>query len=311
MPCMDGTPRFLLVGKTKVVLPIRKRIMAELPGAEVDELSGAPSEETFLASHVSQRQYDALIVDLHTAISSKATTDRHWLFRNRPNTPVILLSADSKWKGGLLRLEATSNFVTTVPFAHHGHAPAHEFVGQVRESWEDTLIEALRAVVEKKPLFSFSPSPEVLTASSSALCLLQQKYPDPKKLLSLTPRQFEELIAEVWSRFGYSVELTRQTRDNGRDIIAVRKSEAEVRFLIECKRYAPSRKVDVALVRALYGVKVHEQATKAILATTSTFTKPALEIFDTHKWELEARDMTGVMNWISRANAQRPRMVPR
>lgn len=121
---------------------------------------------------------------------------------------------------------------------------------------------------------------------------------EPAALLELSARQFEELIAEVWSRFGYVVELTARTKDGGRDVIAVRRAEAEVRYLIECKRYSPQHKVGVQFVRALYGVRTDERATKAFLATTSTFSRDALIFFERHRWELEARDFEGVRRWI-------------
>ena len=120
-------------------------------------------------------------------------------------------------------------------------------------------------------------------------------------MLQLDPRQFEELVAEIWRTLGYETELTTRTKDGGRDVIAVRKLEANVRFLIECKRYGPSHKVGVELVRALHGVTTHEKATKGILATTSTFTRGAKSFFDDHMWELEPRDFDGVVDWVKLA----------
>jgi hypothetical protein len=48
-------------------------------------------------------------------------------------------------------------------------------------------------------------------------------------------------------------------------------------------------------------VRNDEKATKAILATTSTFTGGALVFFNKHRWELEPRDYEGVVQWIRRA----------
>jgi hypothetical protein len=121
---------------------------------------------------------------------------------------------------------------------------------------------------------------------------------DQKELFRLGDRQFEELIAVIFGKMGYEVELTAKTRDRGRDVIAVKRSEVNVRYLIECKRYAEDRKVGVEIVRALYGVKTDERATKAILATTSTFSAPAKEFFAEHVWELEPRDYKGTREWI-------------
>jgi restriction endonuclease Mrr len=119
--------------------------------------------------------------------------------------------------------------------------------------------------------------------------------------LQLTPRQFEEFVAEPWQRFGYDVELTKRTRDGGHDVVAVGRLVASTRFLIECKRFDPSNKVGVSIVRQLHGVKTHERATKGILATTSYLTADAEEFIDDHYWELEARDHQGIIDWVKLA----------
>jgi Restriction endonuclease len=132
--------------------------------------------------------------------------------------------------------------------------------------------------------------------------MIQTVKVKPQELLLLDPRQFEELVAEIWRSLGYETELTARTKDGGRDVVAVRRLEANVRFLIECKRYGSSHKVGVELVRALYGVATDERATKGILATTSTFTRGAKAFFDDHIWELEPRDFDGVVDWVKLAS---------
>ena len=146
--------------------------------------------------------------------------------------------------------------------------------------------------------FELQDDPVVVQVTGDFQRLLDESAIRSEELLQLTPRQFEEFIAELWERFGYQVELTKRTRDGGRDVIAVRRVEAELKFLIECKRNNPSHKVGIGLVRALYGVKMHEKATKAFLATTSYFTRTAKEFFEQHRWELEPRDYQGVLDWI-------------
>lgn len=128
--------------------------------------------------------------------------------------------------------------------------------------------------------------------------LLKEFYRSPNKLKTIDRRAFEELVAFLFENFGYEVELTSKTRDGGRDIIALRKREVSVKYLIECKRPDPSNKVGISPVRELYGVKVDEGASKAILATTTYFTKEANLFMERHRWELEPRDFDGVMEWI-------------
>lgn len=151
--------------------------------------------------------------------------------------------------------------------------------------------------------------PDIIPVCLDFRRLIMEADRKPEQILGLSPRQFEELIAEIWHRMGYEIELTAQTRDGGRDIIAVRRSEAQLRFLIECKRYDPKRKVGVELVRALHGVKVHEKATKGILATTSRFTKDAKSYFAEHIWELEPRDYDGIVEWVRIAVKEPPNYV--
>ncbi len=121
----------------------------------------------------------------------------------------------------------------------------------------------------------------------------------PSRIFDVSPVDFEVLMAKVFAGLGYEVELTKQTRDGGIDILAIKNvDDVCLRFLIECKRYAQSRHVGVSLVRELFGVKHHLGASKAIIATTSDFTKPALEFAQAHRWELELKNRDGIIQWI-------------
>ncbi|MCP4549566.1 MAG: restriction endonuclease, partial [bacterium] len=81
-----------------------------------------------------------------------------------------------------------------------------------------------------------------------------------------------------------------------------------MRFLIECKHPEKGGKIGVAPVRELYGVKVDEGATKAILATTSYFSHDANLFFERHRWELEPRDRDGLLEWIDLYQREAMRM---
>jgi CheY-like chemotaxis protein len=67
----------------------------------------------------------------------------------------------------------------------------------------------------------------------------------------LTADQFEQLVAELLERVGYSVLWVPGGKDGGIDVVA---SSAERDFLIDVKRYQASRPVTVELVRSVYGV---------------------------------------------------------
>lgn len=120
-------------------------------------------------------------------------------------------------------------------------------------------------------------------------------------------RIFEEIVAEVFRKFGYQVDLTKKTRDGGKDIIALRKDGDKVleRLLIECKHWKD--KIDVKPIRNLVGVAVtqDELPTGIILATTSSFTEDAkeLRINPNISIELDLRDHNDVLSWIGDYNA--------
>ena len=123
-----------------------------------------------------------------------------------------------------------------------------------------------------------------------------KRFPDDLRVIDR--RCFEELVAELFVGFGYEVELTRRTRDGGKDIVAIRRREVNSKYLIECKRPDPGNPIGISTVRELYGVKVDDGATKAILATTTYFTTDAKLFFDKHRWELEPRDFDDIHDWI-------------
>jgi len=128
----------------------------------------------------------------------------------------------------------------------------------------------------------------------------------PQEMRRMPHRRFEELVADLWRRFGYEVELTKQTRDGGVDIIAVKHAETSIRCLIECKRHEPGKKVSVRAVRELLGVKHTIGGARAILATTVYFSADALELIERHRWDVEGVDYDGVCKWLGRATGQVP-----
>jgi restriction endonuclease Mrr len=121
----------------------------------------------------------------------------------------------------------------------------------------------------------------------------------PELMHHLDPRKFEELVAELLRAQGFRPTLTPQTRDGGRDIIATRSDAlGELLYLVECKRYAPHRKVGVQQVRGIFGVAQAERATKAVLVTTSSFTSDAVAFASPLKYDITLRDYEALKSWI-------------
>ncbi|HEV7240972.1 MAG TPA: restriction endonuclease [Thermoanaerobaculia bacterium] len=169
----------------------------------------------------------------------------------------------------------------------------------------DEIDRTLTLLDLRSPTLLYLPSrpklyiPQLLVESNESL--IRELARHPARLFDISPRKFEEIVAELFWKAGYEVELTRQTRDGGRDIIALSKRmEVPLKLIIECKRYAPTNKVTLALVQRLFGVKVAEAANKAILATTSTFTRDARVFANSHLWDLDLKDHDAVVAWLRR-----------
>ncbi|HIF9284197.1 TPA: restriction endonuclease [Photobacterium damselae] len=127
---------------------------------------------------------------------------------------------------------------------------------------------------------------------------------EPALLTDLEPRQFEEVTAEIFRDKGFEVELTKRTRDGGKDVIAFHKDQLGIRtkYIIECKHYSDSNKVGVDIVRALYGVKNSRSGGNVgIIVTTSTFTSGARAFIEneaTTNLDLTLADKEQLLEWL-------------
>ncbi|MFC1869651.1 restriction endonuclease [Chloroflexota bacterium] len=146
--------------------------------------------------------------------------------------------------------------------------------------------------------------PKLIIPAQSYLVSLVKDHPE--SLFDITPRQFEELIAELFHDFGFDIELTQATRDGDRDIVAIYEAaNIKTKYLIECKRYKSTTKVSLAIVQRLYGVKMSEAANKAILVTTSSFSKPANQFASSHVWDLDLKGYDDIIQWVDDYNSTR------
>jgi restriction system protein len=144
--------------------------------------------------------------------------------------------------------------------------------------------------------------PQIVTVTESLVERLKSR---PEDIHRISPRQFEELVAELMSSMGWDVELTGKTRDGGKDILAYLNTDVgRILCLVEAKRYSRERPVGVEVVRSLYGTFCDYQANSAMLVTTSRFSADARQFQKKHKYQLSLRDYSDVANWIDKYNGQ-------
>lgn len=121
-----------------------------------------------------------------------------------------------------------------------------------------------------------------------------------KDLLTVQPRFFEELVAELLSADGWQhVTLVKRLNAHGPDIIAYLGDLRSESLIVECKRWNNSVGVDVVRT-VMYWVVQEFQATRGMVATTSRFTRDAIELRERkHRWQLDLRDAERIVEWMS------------
>lgn len=150
------------------------------------------------------------------------------------------------------------------------------------------------------------PAPRIQLATQEQWdSILRSLTRSPEDVYSMDPRRFEELVAELAQRDKPDglVRLTPSSNDGGRDVMVFHDSAlGRHLFLIECKRYAPDRPIEVGLVRQLYGVVEGERASAGALVTSSYFTKPAKAWPSEMKVEyrLALKDFDDLTTWVRR-----------
>lgn len=141
----------------------------------------------------------------------------------------------------------------------------------------------------------------IITETSRIKQIISEIYFNNLKLFTIHPREFEKIIAELLYNQGFEVELTKQTRDNGYDILALKyiNGFSPIKYLVECKRYAEDRKIGVEIIRSFKEVLQTENANKGIIVTTSYFTKDAIKKQAETPLLLDYKNKDEVLEWVN------------
>ncbi len=119
-------------------------------------------------------------------------------------------------------------------------------------------------MVPVRPVLDFNMVDPRFVAKENVLETLDTR----PNLMELTPKEFENLITNLFEKMGLETRLTQPSRDGGVDCVAYDSRPIfGGKVVIQAKRYKNT--VGVSAVRDLFGTMQNEGATKGILVTTS------------------------------------------
>jgi HJR/Mrr/RecB family endonuclease len=156
------------------------------------------------------------------------------------------------------------------------------------------IAETLGVPVEATRIILPSPAPILIQPYKS---IITEVVRGSRSLDGLHWREFETLMADILKETGWIVEPMGGTKDGGIDIVAVCSVAPDIstRMLVQCKRYAAQRPVEISVVREVWAVKWQHGFHHAMIATTSRFTSGAKH--QAQEWDLHLKDNAQVLDW--------------
>ena len=112
-------------------------------------------------------------------------------------------------------------------------------------------------------------------------------------------RKFEGLTAEFFDRKGFNVNLGKGRKDGGIDIRVWPKKRIEGApplILVQCKRVKQS--IGEGVVKMLYADILDEKAESGLIVTSSSLSKPALNLCKARSYPITQADRKTLRKWI-------------
>lgn len=121
-----------------------------------------------------------------------------------------------------------------------------------------------------------------------------------ERIKNMSPREFEFFVAEIFGNLGFDVKITQATRDGGHDIVATKAEPIPFTLIVECKHWGEKHKVDISVVRSVYGVQTAMQANQSVIVTSSKFTRDAREFAEDRKTLMALWDIDDLLRLIGK-----------
>lgn len=161
-----------------------------------------------------------------------------------------------------------------------------EVAGRSRQGWYEYFL-ATNDISNLERLHEFYTPPSEQVSDISTFDLRARELPhivvatdlriieavtaEPSKLLSLTPRQFEQFTADLLERLGYrGVSIGRGSKDGGVDVSAYIEHALGVeKVIVQCKRQSQNNKVGEPVMKQLLADTDIHNAARGLMVTTS------------------------------------------
>ncbi|OAD81818.1 hypothetical protein ATN89_22740 [Comamonas thiooxydans] len=124
----------------------------------------------------------------------------------------------------------------------------------------------------------------------------------PEALHQVNWRSFEILLFRIFQNHGYQAILGPGRGDGGVDLRLWQQSPlGDVLTVVQAKRYAADRKIELMPVQALYGAAKAEGAANAMFVTTSSYMPAARNFASRVSQELHLAERDQIVEWCRKA----------
>jgi restriction system protein len=156
-----------------------------------------------------------------------------------------------------------------------------KLIGKWRKEIEYFITHYIKPVLTEREQFGFVESLQSKIADMIDRRVEEERvnnYPFRPFSYNMTPFGFEIFCAEQLRCAGWIARVTKQSRDQGADVIAEKDG---IRVVLQCKLY--SRSVGNKAVQEVVAAKGHEQAHYGIVVSNQPFTEDAQHLAFTNK----------------------------
>ncbi len=157
--------------------------------------------------------------------------------------------------------------------------------------------------IYRNPVSEFTHATDILLKNYEEIdrCLIERLSKNPELLHKLHWRQFEELLAEVFYKFGYETEIGPGVGDEGVDLRLIKHNEmGPLLILVQAKKYAARKKIGLQPVQALYGAINDEKASKGILVSTCEFAPVAKRFESKNPYRIKLAGPNELEGWLKK-----------